>query len=339
MKPAMGLCALLCACTPKPSEAPKPAPSAAAAMPAPQPALQGAVSAALARQEHPAAAAVLSLPGPRVLALGGQGGTDAARSALRPGSTVKPLLAYAAARMMLSPDYHVTCDGTYGAFHCFAKHGELGLSDALEASCNTYFYEVSEHMGLDRVRSGFSAFGLGQPTGLAPGEVAGQLPSDDQLKRVSAKQSVWPLLVGIGHGPLAVTPLQLANAYAALVDKLAQHPGEGSVYDQYPRRTAPSRCRRAGYGPRRGRGRASHRREDRHRPGGFRTNPKTRNRCPAGSSDTRRRTRRRWSSPWSWRAAGPVARAPRPLPTTYSPPGKRLAEPSTLDCWSGADRQ
>ncbi len=233
MKPAMGLCALLCACTPKPSEAPKPAPSAAAAMPAPQPALQGAVSAALARQEHPAAAAVLSLPGPRVLALGGQGGTDAARSALRPGSTVKPLLAYAAAEDgMLSPDHHVTCDGTYGAFHCFAKHGELGLSDALEASCNTYFYEVSEHMGLDRVRSGFSAFGLGQPTGLAPGEVAGQLPSDDQLKRVSAKQSVWPLLVGIGHGPLAVTPLQLANAYAALVDKLAQHPGEGSVYDQ-----------------------------------------------------------------------------------------------------------
>jgi penicillin-binding protein 2 len=146
---------------------------------------------------------------------------------------MKPLLAYAGAEAgMLSPGHHVTCNGTYGAFHCFAKHGDLGLSGALEVSCNTYFYELSEHMGLDRVRDAFSAFGLGRPTGLAPDEAKGQVPSDEQLKAAAGKESGWPLLVGIGHGPFGVTPLQLANAYAMLVGKLREHPEQGTVYDE-----------------------------------------------------------------------------------------------------------
>lgn len=162
------------------------------------------VAVVLSQSELPAAAAVVA-PSGGVLALGAHRGVDPSAFAGRPGSTVKPLLAWVAAEAgVLSAHHQVTCDGTYdGGFRCPGKHGTLDLSSALEVSCNVYFFDLSARLGLERITRGFTGFGLPPPVFGVQG------------KNV-------PLLYGTGHGPIEVTPLALAKAYATLLERLRE---------------------------------------------------------------------------------------------------------------------
>lgn len=168
------------------------------------------VRAALAKQALPAVAAVLDARSGKALALVGQGGVDASSTVLRPGSTMKPLVAFAAAKAgVLGPQHHVTCDGSYKkAFHCFDKHGDLSLSQAIETSCNVYFFDLADQMGTARLRSGLGEFGV-------------TVPSDARLKEKLVKD--FPPYVGTGEGPYGVTAETLATAYQKLATELGAH--------------------------------------------------------------------------------------------------------------------
>jgi penicillin-binding protein 2 len=87
-----------------------------------------------------------------------------------------------------------------------------------------YFFDIARLMGIDRLASFVSQFGLGAPTGIdIEGERVGILPSTEWKKRAYVKNKalqVWfpgdTISVGIGQGQMLVTPVQLANAIAAV---------------------------------------------------------------------------------------------------------------------------
>ncbi|MFN3412583.1 MAG: penicillin-binding protein 2, partial [Thermoanaerobaculum sp.] len=145
-----------------------------------------------------------------------------------PGSTIKPLYAAAAlASGVRTPSQGVFCTGAvsiYGhPYRCWLKggHGHVALEEAVEVSCDTYFYYLARDAGIDRLASWARLFGLGSPTGIElSGEAAGLVPDDAWSRRVRGQP--WyageTISVGIGQGPILVTPLQLAVAYAALVN-------------------------------------------------------------------------------------------------------------------------
>jgi len=207
-------------------EARPPAP-ASSGTPAPAPderALQRAVDEILSENALPVAAVILSTETGRPLALGRHRGADPATLAVRPGSTVKSLLAWIAAEQgVLEPKQTYSCDGQYpGGFYCYAAHGVLTLPHALETSCNVYAFELSSRLGLARIADGFRLFGFGKPTALVATESAGFVadPAWVSVHRPGAEGPA-ALAVGGGHGAIVVTPLQLAVAYGKLVGLLA----------------------------------------------------------------------------------------------------------------------
>jgi penicillin-binding protein 2 len=152
-----------------------------------------------------------------------------------PGSTIKPLFAAGALRDgVRTPSETFFCSGAvniYGhPYRCWQAggHGRVDLQTAIEASCDTYFYYLARDAGIDRLASWARAFGLGSPTGIElGGENSGLVPDDAWSRRVRGQP--WyggeTISVGIGQGPFLVTPLQLAVAYAALVNGgLLVHP-------------------------------------------------------------------------------------------------------------------
>ena len=74
-----------------------------------------------------------------------------------PGSTIKPIVALSALENnIISPDFKVICTGKiemYGqTYHCWKKkgHGVVDLRNAIKQSCDSYFYEMSRRLGVDR---------------------------------------------------------------------------------------------------------------------------------------------------------------------------------------------
>ncbi len=155
--------------------------------------------------------------------------TDRAIQALYPpGSTIKPLFAAGALRDGLrTTSDTVYCAGgatIYGhRYRCWKPggHGRVDLAEAIEGSCDTYFYRLAHDAGIDRLAAWARTFGLGSPTGIEiAGESSGLVPDDawSQRTRGHPWYSGESISVGIGQGPILATPLQLAVAYAALVN-------------------------------------------------------------------------------------------------------------------------
>ncbi len=134
-----------------------------------------------------------------------------------PGSTVKPLLASAAlAEHVITPGEEITCTGHYfpsrnDIFRCDSVHGPIALVDALSKSCNVYFYTVGQRLGVERLAQWYGDYGFGRDTGMELPEAKGNIPHAGRTDADEAK------LLGIGQGPIDVTPLQMANAYATLL--------------------------------------------------------------------------------------------------------------------------
>lgn len=146
-----------------------------------------------------------------------------------PGSSIKPFYAYAALQTpWFHPNKRVLCGGTWhipGSGHLFHDWlpwgmGRIGLQMALEESSDVYFYKLAYRQGITRMARYLTGFGFGRPTGIdLPGESAGVVPTPGWIK---AHDSPWyegeTIITGIGQGPLLVTPLQLADAMAALAN-------------------------------------------------------------------------------------------------------------------------
>ena len=137
-----------------------------------------------------------------------------------PGSTFKTMVAIAALEAgVIAPEQTVFCPGHVDLgshrFHCWKKsgHGSVNMVEALQHSCDVYFYEVSRRVGIDRIAEVAKRFGLGAPLGVdLPNEVGGTIP-DRAWKRAFNGQPWLPgetLNAGIGQGYVLTTPLQLA---------------------------------------------------------------------------------------------------------------------------------
>ncbi len=147
-----------------------------------------------------------------------------------PGSTLKPFMALAGLELgTVTTDDEVFCRGWYtlrGDDHRYRDwkrwgHGHTDVTKAIEQSCDVYFYDLAFHLGIDRMHDFLSRFGLGKRTGIdILGEVSGNMPSREWKRRVH--HLPWfpgeTLIAGIGQGFVLTTPLQLANATAALAN-------------------------------------------------------------------------------------------------------------------------
>jgi len=94
-------------------------------------------------------------------------------------------------------------------------HGLLMVDDALCRSCQVYFYEMARRIGPEALCDWAGELGLGQVTGIElPGEAAGKLPVPNASGEKWAPGAT--LQLGVGQGPVLVTPLQMARLFAAI---------------------------------------------------------------------------------------------------------------------------
>jgi len=156
----------------------------------------------------------------------------AVRGSYPPGSTIKPMLSLAALEIgATNLTRRTMCYGWYslpGSSHRYRDwrpqgHGEVDLHDAIEQSCDVYFYEISRDIGIDNMHLYLDQFGLGKSSGIdMAGEADGLVPSREwkrQAFRERAEQVWFPgetIIASIGQGYMLATPLQLADAVAAL---------------------------------------------------------------------------------------------------------------------------
>jgi penicillin-binding protein 2 len=100
-------------------------------------------------------------------------------------------------------------------------HGSLTLAQALHQSCHVFFHQVALQLGVERVFEAGMRAGLGRATGIdIPGENAGTRPAVRPGRgRASETESMATALeLSTGNGPVAMTALQMARLYAAVVD-------------------------------------------------------------------------------------------------------------------------
>jgi penicillin-binding protein 2 len=102
-----------------------------------------------------------------------------------------------------------------------AGFGRLNIRQAYAKSSDTFFYQMAVHLGIDPLAKWAHDFGFGSRTGIKlPGEAAGIIASTAWAQS-QGRPTVFTgelAQAGIGQNVIAVTPLQLANAYAALAN-------------------------------------------------------------------------------------------------------------------------
>lgn len=145
------------------------------------------------------------------------------------GSVFKPCVA-AAAIETGNADYTYTCEGSFEhsglTFRCNSRsgHGTLGLGEALEKSCNTYFYTLALKIGAEKIYDYANSFKFGSALSLGGGIVSqsGSLPYKDTL----SGQTAALVNLSIGQGDLLLSPTAISCMYAAIVNG-------GSYYSPY----------------------------------------------------------------------------------------------------------
>jgi penicillin-binding protein 2 len=143
-----------------------------------------------------------------------------------PGSTFKVVTLLAALeKKVISPTGTVTCNGGYSlgsrTWRCMGAHGPMDARQALQHSCDTFFYRMGDMLGLDPIAEMGRSLGLGAPTGVGVvAEVSGIMPDSAYHDRVTPGGYTKGLALNsaIGQGDVNVTPLQLALVYAAVAN-------------------------------------------------------------------------------------------------------------------------
>ena len=99
--------------------------------------------------------------------------------------------------------------------------GPLNIRQAYAKSSDTFFYQMAVNLGIDRLAKWAHDFGFGKKTGIQlPGEASGIIASTEWAQEQGRPNVFTGELAqaGIGQNVIAVTPMQLANAYAALAN-------------------------------------------------------------------------------------------------------------------------
>jgi penicillin-binding protein 2 len=151
-----------------------------------------------------------------------------------PGSTFKMMVALAALEAgVITAEDTVYCRGFVelgeSRFHCWkrAGHGPIDLKNSLKHSCDSYYYEVAQKVGIEKIAEMARRFGLGQRPDLPLNGVAAGLMPDMDWKREVVKDS-WRVgdtfNAGIGQGYVLASPLQLATMAARIATGRAVSP-------------------------------------------------------------------------------------------------------------------
>ena len=145
----------------------------------------------------------------------------ATRGTYPPGSTIKPLTAVAALESGVTSTterifdtgkwYYPGYAASYTWCSNHAGHGYQNVTAAITNSCNYYFAEMGYRLGMEHLNRYFTAFGLGEHTGIEIGDRAGSLPTQEEGHDLAP----W---AAYGQANQLYTPLQLANYIATLVD-------------------------------------------------------------------------------------------------------------------------
>jgi penicillin-binding protein 2 len=156
----------------------------------------------------------------------------ALNGAYPPGSTFKPFMALGALELgKRTPQQAISDPGFYNfGGHVFRDdkkggHGSVDMYKSIVHSCDTYYYMLANDMGIDNISSFMRQLGFGQRSGIdIEGESEGVLPSQEWKRKRFRKpeQQKWyageTISIGIGQGYNAYTPIQLAQATAAVAN-------------------------------------------------------------------------------------------------------------------------
>lgn len=145
-----------------------------------------------------------------------------------PGSTFKPFMALAALFTgKRTPSQAISDPGYYnhGGHHFrddkVGGHGIVDMYKSIVVSCDTYYYQLANDLGIDTISKFMGYLGFGSRTGIdIAGESSGVLPSREwKMRRFRQKwYSGETISIGIGQGYNSYTPLQLAAATATLAN-------------------------------------------------------------------------------------------------------------------------
>jgi len=134
----------------------------------------------------------------------------AIQAQLAPGSTFKIIMSAAGLQEGVAQNMHVMCAG--GA-------DMVDIDHAIPWSCDTFYYTLAEKLGINTIAKYATDFGIGQKTGIdLPDEVSGTMPSEQwKMRNYHEKWYAGETIsVGIGQGPITVTPIQLARSLSGI---------------------------------------------------------------------------------------------------------------------------
>ena len=148
-----------------------------------------------------------------------------------PGSTFKMVTAVAGLESgIIEPDTEIMDTGVYTYYQddgpqCWywrqyrRKHGLVNVSEALEVSCNVFFFDVGRRVGIQGLQEFAAKFGLGEPTGIELYEETGVMAGPEYTQSMG---QTWyegsTLSVAIGQESSQFTPIQLASYISTLVN-------------------------------------------------------------------------------------------------------------------------
>ena len=149
----------------------------------------------------------------------------ALRASYPPGSVFKFVTALAALEDgQAAEDETIFCTGVYQlsntSFRCNGSHGKMDLIKAIQHSCNVYFWELAQRIGIDRIAELARKFGFGTPTNLGiNGDAGGRIPTKAWYEEKLGRYRVgYATNAATGQGDVEVTVLQTAMAYATLAN-------------------------------------------------------------------------------------------------------------------------
>jgi penicillin-binding protein 2 len=149
------------------------------------------------------------------------------QSMFPPGSVFKLVVGGAALHNGIDTKETHYCSGQikFGRriFRCWKKwgHGHVDFKQGLTDSCDVYFYQIGDKLGIDKMSEFAEACGFGHKTGIElPHEKSGLVPTPEWKKRRFGEPWVGGenLNTAIGQGYTLVTPLQVARFIGALVN-------------------------------------------------------------------------------------------------------------------------
>ena len=147
-----------------------------------------------------------------------------AMGAYAPGSTFKPMMASAALQEgVVDQNTTFNCSSAFHVgtmkFKCTGSHGGENVRTALRDSCNIYFYNCAQRLGIEKMNLYGSMFGLGQKTGVEIPESTGILAGPEYRSKFDM---YWrpgdTVQAGIGQSDNLFTPLQLCNYNATIAN-------------------------------------------------------------------------------------------------------------------------